>query len=335
MATLGSLFSGFGLLDLGLSLVGFDPIWHAELTPAASRVLEAHWPGVPNLGDVTAVDWSALPRPDLMAGGFPCPPFSSAGKRLGRDDPRYLWPVFAGAIRAVRPRAVLLENVAALLSADTGAIFGDVLGDLAEAGYDCKWACVRASDVGAPHRRERVFIAAYARGEPRWEVARGASGDEGPHGPHGADVAGSGGEAPADAPHDGRAGSGEPRGRRHRPSDCGDLAPDSDRSGCGWVEGTPDGWQRLHEHVGDDVDGRGVARWGSYAAAIERWEHLVGERAPDPLDERGRLNVELVRWMMSAPPGWHGDLSRTAAIKGYGNGVVAQLAERLGRWVQA
>ena len=78
---------------------------------------------------------------------------------------------------------------------------------------------------------------------------------------------------------------------------------------------------------------RRLARWGQYAAAVARWEPIVGELAPDPLDERGRLNVALSRWMMGAPPGWHGDLSRTAALRGYGNGVVVQVGQVIGEWL--
>lgn len=338
MPTLGSLFSGFGLLDLGLTRAGFDVIWHAESTPAACRVLEHRWPGVPNLGDVTKIDWSTVERPDVVAGGFPCPPFSTAGKRLGRDDPRYLWPEVARCLRELGPRGALLENVAALLTVDGGRIFADILGDLSEAGFDAEWTVVRASDLGAPHRRERVFIAAHARSASGREVARSSPGDESEDGPHRADVARSGGEAPAPDPqnHD-SARSGITRGRRGGPANDGATAPDADRtgrSGSTKLDGTAgtrlDGARQRHpDGCGDD------ARWGPYALAIARWERIVGERAPDPLDERGRLNVELTRWMMGAPPGWHGDLSRTAALRGYGNGVVVQVGEAAGKWLMA
>ena len=336
MPTLGSLFSGIGLLDLSLTRAGFKVIWHAETDPSASKVLARHWPGVPNLGDVTKVDWSQVERPDVVVGGFPCPPFSSAGKRLGRDDPRYLWPEVARCLRELRPRAALLENVAALLTADTGTIFADILGDLAEAGFDAEWTCVRASDVGAPHRRDRVFIAAHASPHRLERPDAGSTvqpattrGDEGADGPHGADLARSSGEAAAHA-HGGRrevgterqpGGQGVPGRLPLDPGGRGEAPPHAESDGRARARCARDG-----------RSGPPHEDWGPYAPAISRWERITGERAPDPLDTRGRLNVELVRWMMGAPPDWHGDLSRTAAIRGYGNGVVVQVGEQMGTW---
>ena len=158
--TLGSLASGIGGLDLAVETI-FDavPIWHAEFNKAAAATYSKHW-DTPNLWDITKIDWSTLERPDIICGGYPCQPFSLAGKRKGEDDPRNLWPYFATAIRTLRPRFVVLENVAAHLSLG----FGRVLGDLAAAGYDAEWGVFRASQVGATHRRERIFIVAYPIG---------------------------------------------------------------------------------------------------------------------------------------------------------------------------
>jgi DNA (cytosine-5)-methyltransferase 1 len=160
----GSLFSGIGGLDLGLERAGMTVIWQSEIDPYASRVLAKHWPDVPNLGDITKIDWSTVERPDLICGGYPCQPFSLAGVRRGEGDPRHLWPHFRDAIRALRPRLVLLENVPGHLSLG----FGTVLGDLAENGYDCEWCCISAASVGAPHLRWRIFVVAHAdiEGEP-------------------------------------------------------------------------------------------------------------------------------------------------------------------------
>lgn len=97
----------------------------------------------------------------ILTAGFPCQPVSVAGKRLGQEDERWLWPEVARVVRVVRPRVVLLENVPGLLARG----MGDVLGDLAEAGYDAQWSVLRASDWGAPHKRERVFIVAYPNSE--------------------------------------------------------------------------------------------------------------------------------------------------------------------------
>lgn len=157
----GSLFSGIGGLDLGLERAGMKCIWQSEIDPFASRVLAKHWPNVPNLGDVTEIDWSEVERPDLICGGYPCQPFSVAGERKGTDDERHLWPYFAAAIRYLRPRFALLENVTGHLSLG----FGDVMRDLAELGYDCEWEIIRASAVGAPHARARLLVVAHAQGE--------------------------------------------------------------------------------------------------------------------------------------------------------------------------
>ena len=166
---IGSLFSGAGGLDLAVEAVfGATTAWHCEIDPAASKVLAARWPGVPNLGDITKVDWpnvwlsrcgqeeSTIEPVDILCGGWPCQPFSLAGKRKGAADERALWPHVARAIRMVRPRIIVLENVPAVL----GPEFSRVADDLAACGYEFAWTCLRASDVGAPHRRERIFILA-------------------------------------------------------------------------------------------------------------------------------------------------------------------------------
>lgn len=158
--TVGSLFSGIGGIDLGLERAGMRVIWQSEIDPYASRVLAKHWPDVPNLGDITEVDWSTVERPDLICGGYPCPPFSFAGRRAGTDDPRHLWPHFADAIRHLRPRWVLLENVPGHLSLG----FDEVLADLAALGFDAEWELLPAAAFGAPHLRYRLFVVAYPSG---------------------------------------------------------------------------------------------------------------------------------------------------------------------------
>jgi len=163
---IGSLFSGAGGLDLAVREVfSGDVVWHSELDPAASKVLAHHYPAVPNLGDVTAVDWTAVEPVDVMCGGYPCQPFSVAGQREGTIDERHLWPYFAEAIRRVRPRYVVLENVAGHRSMG----FDSVLGDLASMRFDAQWCSLRASDVGAPHRRERLFILATDTTRDGWD----------------------------------------------------------------------------------------------------------------------------------------------------------------------
>ncbi len=155
--TVGSLFSGIGGLDLGLERAGMRVIWQSEIDPYACRVLAKHWPEVPNHGDIKQIDWATVERPDVICGGYPCQPFSVAGKRRGTDDPRHLWPWVRAAISALRPRFAILENVRGHLSMG-GTV---VIGDLAEIGYDAEWRVVSAAGLGAPHRRDRIIIVAY------------------------------------------------------------------------------------------------------------------------------------------------------------------------------
>ena len=154
--TFGSLFSGIGGIDLGLERAGMVCRWQSEIDPYASRVLAKHWPHIQNLGDIREIDWTTVEPTDVVAGGYPCQPFSVAGQRDGADDERHLWPMFADCIRVVRPRYALLENVSGHLSLG----FGSVLADLATLGYDARWDCIPAAAVGAPHLRDRVFIIA-------------------------------------------------------------------------------------------------------------------------------------------------------------------------------
>ena len=155
--TVGSLFSGIGGLDLGLERAGFEVRWQCESDPFARRVLAKHWPDVPCYPDAWTLtdDVGAV---DVLAGGYPCQPFSFAGRRAGEDDPRNLWPAYLRALRLLRPGHALLENVPGHLSLG----FGRVLADLAALGYDTEWTCLPAAAVGAPHLRWRLFAIAHA-----------------------------------------------------------------------------------------------------------------------------------------------------------------------------
>jgi DNA (cytosine-5)-methyltransferase 1 len=189
--TVGSLFSGVGGLDLAVEeFFGARTVWHCEYDKEPSKVLAARWPGVPNLGDITAVDWATVEPVDIMCGGFPCQDLSLSGRRAGmRPGTRSgLWSDFVKAITALRPSVVIIENVRGLLSGcaesdsdmepcprcvDDGCgkphaprlrALGRVLGDLDSLGFDAEWVGLPASSVGAPHGRFRVFVLAYARG---------------------------------------------------------------------------------------------------------------------------------------------------------------------------
>jgi DNA (cytosine-5)-methyltransferase 1 len=156
--TVGSLFSGIGGLDLGLERAGMKVIWQSEIDSYCNKVLKKHWPEVPNHGNIKEIEWQTVERPDVICGGYPCQPFSTAGKRRGTDDPRHLWPWVRDSISALRPTYAILENVRGHLS--MGGL--QVIGELAQIGYDAEWRVVSAAGMGAPHRRERLIIVAYS-----------------------------------------------------------------------------------------------------------------------------------------------------------------------------
>ena len=176
MTRIGSLCTGYGGLDMAAqSVLGGETVWVSDIDKGANKLLAHRYPDVPNLGDFTRTDWSTVEPVDVLTAGFPCQPVSHAGKRQGDLDERWLWDDVARAVRDLRPGLVLLENVRGLLTAGSGRLFGRVLGSLAELGYDASWHGLRAADVGAPHGRWRVFIAATdTRSEelPRWPGLR-------------------------------------------------------------------------------------------------------------------------------------------------------------------
>ena len=155
---IGSLCTGYGGLDLAVEQVlGGRLAWYAENDQHAQTVLAHRWPGVPNLGDIRAVDWNTVAAVDVLTAGFPCQDISNAGKRTGITGIHSgLWTNVADAVRVLRPRLVFVENVAALLRRG----FDVVHADLATLGYDTSWTCLRASDIGAAHRRDRLFLLA-------------------------------------------------------------------------------------------------------------------------------------------------------------------------------
>lgn len=285
MLSVGGLFDGCGLLAYGLHLAGLEHRWLCEIVPFRRELLERRF-GVPVYHDIRAVGPDA-PRVDVIAGGFPCKGVSSLGEREGFGHPESaLWREMHRAVRDVRPRYVLVENVADLLSLHDGAIFGEVVGSLAAIGYDAEWDCFPAAAFGAPHGRDRVFITAVAD----------------PNGPR------------ADA----NAQAGRSRGAT---SEC-DLGASADAEGLGERDKDPQadtltgggsaralppggGAQAASIASGErrvalpDQDGeRGLERatraesreiavdWREYEPAIRRWEELVGRCAPEPLVRR-------------------------------------------------
>jgi DNA (cytosine-5)-methyltransferase 1 len=166
--TMGSLFAGIGGFDLGFERAGFKTVWQVEIDPYCQKVLAKNFPEAERFGDVRECGSHNLKPVDVICGGFPCQDISNAGKRAGIEGERSgLWGEYARIISELRPKFVLVENVAALL----GRGMGRVLGDLAEIGYDGEWEIISAADVGAPHLRERVWIMAYPKHSERRQDA--------------------------------------------------------------------------------------------------------------------------------------------------------------------
>lgn len=160
--TFGSMFAGIGGIDLGFERCGMECRWQVEIDPYATKVLEKHWPSVNRWGDVKTFppDDDEKWKVDVITGGFPCQDISVSGKGVGLNGERSgLFFEIIRVARQLRPRAIVLENVSALLVRGMGS----VLGELAEIGFDAEWHCIPAAGVGAPHRRDRVFIIAYSK----------------------------------------------------------------------------------------------------------------------------------------------------------------------------
>lgn len=349
--TAGSICAGIGGLE---RLLPVDVRWHAEMDPHASKVLKRHWPGVPNLGDIKDVDWGVVEPVDVILGGPPCQPISNAGKRRGTEDERWLWPWVWGAVRALRPRYVFLENPGAV-----AGWLGDVLGGLAEiGGYEARWNCLRASEVGAPHHRSRWFLlvadatrkrfthqsdGCYPLRLPVGALDRAGYRNRSRTLAQGVGELGGGSEILASAPY---ASGGELQRRGERRDMAGSALED---------QGAGDQWEWDGDASGDrcaapadaaseqreprysDGDGavpssrHGFAAhapspaWGVYEPAVRRWEALT-RPAPAAVDGRGRLSPAFVEWMMGFPAAWTDGLKRNQALKCLGNAVVSQQA---------
>lgn len=347
---IGSLFSGYGGLDLAVEHVfAGRTAWFSELNPAPARVFAHHWPGIPNLGDITQVDWRQVEPVDVICGGFPCQGVSTVGKRAGLAPGTRsgLWAQMATAIDVLQPEWVVAENVRGLLSAtarrpnpedtpdernplsavlelatpatraalramepdpwDLGdaparplRALGAVLGDLADLRYDARWLGLPASHVGAPHTRFRVFILARRTvPHPAGLGRRPRRGDPG--------------TGPSSARHDRSLASD------HRPGT--ERTPAQGRQGAGRAVA---------------ADRAAVRRWGRYAGAIRRWEHLTGRPAPAPalLNHEGQPRPApcFVEWLMGLPDGWVTDLelelTGSEQLTALGNGVLPRQAIR-------
>ena len=156
------LFSGIGGFSLGLERAGMRTVAFVEIDEFCQKVLKKHWPDVPVFSDIRNFSKEVFnERVDLICGGFPCQPFSVAGKRKGKEDNRYLWDEMFRVIQDFKPRWVIAENVYGILSIERGVVFEQVCIDLESEGYEVQPFIIPACAVGAPHRRDRVWIIAY------------------------------------------------------------------------------------------------------------------------------------------------------------------------------
>jgi len=298
--TVGSLFSGIGGLDLGLERAGIVVRWQVEIDEWCRRVLAKHWPDVERFADVRECGKHNLAPVDLICGGFPCQDISFAGKGAGIDGERSgLWCEFARIVRELRPRYVLVENVSALLVRGMGR----VLGDLAACGYDAEWDCIPAAAVGAPHRRDRVFVVANSQRDgfskyPGWQSCR--------------------------TNEKGRVPESEPS--------CASLANATGR-GCGTrrARGTSTYGERREGATRNAIDDDGPRQPG-----------IQGQRSPTGAYRSTFLGAdqsgfaEFV-WRPEPDVGRVADgvPSRVDRLRGLGNAVVPQVAEWIGRRIVA
>ena len=170
--THGSLFSGIGGFDLAARWAGWDNLFNCEIDLFCRTVLKYHFPDAEQYGDIKTTDFTVWrDRIDVLSGGFPCQPFSQAGKRKGTKDDRYLWPEMLGVIRSVRPRWVVGENVIGIVNWSKGLVFEQVCSDLEAEGYEVQPFVIPACGVNAPHRRYRTWFVAH-RSDARLEDVR-------------------------------------------------------------------------------------------------------------------------------------------------------------------
>lgn len=176
MMTHGSLFSGIGGFDLASEWMGWDNLFHCEWESFPRKILNYHFPKSISYGDIKETDFTIWQRKiDILTGGFPCQPYSAAGKRLGKQDERHLFPEMLRAVREIQPRWVVGENVRGLVSWNGGLVFEEVQSDLEGEGYEVQPFLLPAAGVNAPHKRDRVWFIAYANDKGRSSEPRNVS----------------------------------------------------------------------------------------------------------------------------------------------------------------
>jgi DNA (cytosine-5)-methyltransferase 1 len=306
--TVGSLFAGIGGFDLGLERAGMRTRWFCEQDEFCQAVLAKHWPGVPCYPDVTRLRGPDIGAVDVLCGGFPCQDLSYAGAGAGLTGARSgLWSEYARLIGELRPRYVIVENVAALLARGLGT----VLSDLAALGYDAEWDCIPASAVGAPHRRDRLWIVAYpARDLPAGATSTGAERERTRTGGQ-SNGAWAPGDTHSDAHNAGRClvaehdgGSDELGGRTSGRHTDGLRDEVADAAGVGYERP----WASRNGWSGSTNGSRGIGGEPSCARPPNWW-------AVEP--DVGRVA--------------HGVPARVDRLRALGNALVPQIAEWIGR----
>lgn len=328
------IFSGIGGFSIGLEAASMQTVAFCEINPFCRKILTRHWPSVPIFPDITIIhkeDLKALPRIDLIAGGFPCQDISVAGKRKGITAKRSgLWQEYKRLINEIRPKYAIIENVANLRSQGLIA----VLQDLWEIGYDAEWHCIPASAFGAPHRRDRIWIIAYPSCISKVGLSIGKEETESTFGD---------GYKNASDPdckrferreynQQGRCLLGNKNRkypqtqqerdiRESRASQICKILPDTDcqrlqRCG-GFEEISPICTQ---EQIGMYYCSRGIKQWGKEPLEVPRLK-----------DER--LNPDWVEWLMGYPISWTDGGSRMQRLMALGNSVVPLIPEFLGEAV--
>lgn len=340
MLKIGSLCSGYGGLDMAVeAYFNAETVWMCDNDKYASVVIKERW-NLPNLGDLKAVDWSTVEPIDILTAGYPCQPFSTAGQRKGEKDERHIWPEIKTIISNLQPKFAILENVRGHLTLG----FKEVLQDLTEIGYDARWAIVRASDVGAPHQRARLFIVAYPNSkgfQGAWnktiDITNGI-------------VANSNSDAHQESRRTDRKIHAEGSGLQGWENQ-GETWCECGR-GCKALQCANTDSERFP--LGSDrcTTGRNQGQSQSEPAKLgevdsnANIEHLSSDRqmsqlgwrfdsrldmsmraVPNPL-VNAKLNTKFVEYMMGLPEGWVTDLdiSRSQQFKILGNGVVPQQA---------
>ena len=298
---IGSLCTGYGGLDMAVeAYFNAEMVWCAENDKYASALIEQRF-NKPNLGDIKQIDWDTVKPIDILTAGYPCQPFSHAGQRKGTEDERHIWPYIIKAISTLRPKYIILENVRGHLSLG----FSTVLANLTQIGYDARWQIVRASDVGAPHQRARIFIIAYPTSEglqrSGWQE-RGIRSKTITHTNSDACQKSRRAVTRIRTTSNGlQTGQDKRQTRSKHRCSCKIVTNTDNTRGIGYV-------QRLSKRFNSSYD----------MCLQEIPNTLVG----------GKLNARFVEYMMGLPVGWVTDLdlSRSQQLKMLGNGVVPQQA---------